>query len=132
MEEAFLLSDQTASKGIVSVSRARNTDYVLLQTFEGLTVINFKTKKSEMVIASKSWSSELPVFYSSGLKSVIVVSDDGRTVFQYKTSKKGDMPFKDKPSRYKLDEKVVGVNVFTENVKIFGETVIFFLKIYSF
>jgi len=118
MEEAFLLSDQAASKGIVSISKATDTDYVLLQTIEGLTVINFKTKKSEMVIKSTNWSKKLPLFYSVGLKSILVITDDARTVLQYKPAKSsGSSPFKDKPTRYTLDEKVSEVNIFTEELK---------------
>lgn len=118
MEEAFLLSDQAASKGIVSISKANGTDYVLLQTIEGLTVINFKTKKAEMVIKSTNWSKKLPLFYSVGLKSIIVITDDARTVLQYKPAKiSGSSPFKDKPTRYTLDETVSEVNIFTEELK---------------
>lgn len=118
MEEAFLLSDQAASKGIVSISKANGTDYVLLQTIEGLTVINFKTKKAEMVIKSTNWSKKLPLFYSVGLKSIIVITDDARTVLQYKPAKiSGSSPFKDKPTRYTLDETVFEVNIFTEELK---------------
>lgn len=118
MEEAFLLSDQAASKGIVSISKANGTDYVLLQTIEGLTVINFKTKKAEMVIKSTNWSKKLPLFYSVGLKSIMVITDDARTVLQYKPAKiSGSSPFKDKPTRYTLDETVSEVNIFTEELK---------------
>jgi hypothetical protein len=81
-------------------------------------VINFKTKKSEMVIKSTNWSQKLPLFYSVGLKSILVITDDARTVLQYKPAKSsGSSPFKDKPTRYTLDEKVSDVNIFTEELK---------------
>ena len=128
MEEPFLLSDQSGSSHLISVTRADTTDFILIHTAEGLTIVNFKSKKTEMVLAARSWSKQLPIFYSKHLKALVMVSDSGSTIFLYKATdsvavkkdKKSklntvnNLPFKEKPKKFTLEEKIMGIDVETE------------------
>jgi len=62
-----------------------------------------------MVLLGSNWpneKSELNHFYSKELRSLIVISNDGRTIFSYKSGGK-DLPFKEKPKRYNLGSECV-------------------------
>jgi len=130
MDEPFLLADCSNSASIVAVSRAAKSDLLLIQTDEGLTLVNFKTRKTEMVLSSRSWSKKLPVFYSNYLDALVAIANDSSSILLYKRSKTqkpskntpsqpgSKVPFKEKPKKYTLDEKILSVDPITEFLQL--------------
>jgi len=100
----------TSKAEILSVSHVPGTRLLLMRTAKCVTVLDASTGSNEMVLLGSNWSSEkseLNHFYSKELNSLIVVSNEGKTIFSYK-SVEGDLPFKEKPKRYNLgSERII-------------------------
>ena len=94
---------------ILSVSHVPETKLLLLRTPKSVMVLDALTGCNEMVLLGSNWPTEkceLNHFYSNELKALIVISNDGKTIFSYKSGDK-DLPFKEKPKRYNLGSECI-------------------------
>lgn len=102
--------------------------HIYIQTDEGISVIDLKSKKPLLLIPNNSWSKDLLSVYNHNLNSIICFHSNKKSIELYRRrelsfqeeSKQNSQKtcYKLKPKRYNLDDKISKVDknlVYFEN-----------------